>query len=291
MERPNSRVLKRSTHARPEKRGMMRRDVDRVKKRGDRDQEPPKQHNSGEQPWNSMVNLSLVPATQAVPSLQIEDWQAGLTTLGSPSLSIIHDLRNPVATIYASAETLICVESLPHQIKRLATNIHRASERLSELLTDLSGILSGNRPKAEICDIRDIITAASDAALAASENNAVRMMRDLPQEIKVPIQRSRMQRVFFNLITNAIEAMPFGGEIRISASSAEDYVLVNVEDTGPGIPRRIRERLFEPFATADKRDGLGLGLALARQAVLDHGGEIWIEPADGCRFAIRLPLR
>ena len=269
----------------------MRRDIDRVKKRGARDQEPAKQRNRGEQPWNSVANLRVVPATQPVPAVQIEGRQAGLTTIGSPSLSIIHDLRNPVATIRASAETLICVESLPHQIKRLATNIHCASERLNELLTDLSGILSGNRPKAEICDIRDIVTAASDAALAASENNSVRMLHDLPQEIKVPIQRSRMQRVFFNLITNAIEAMRYGGEIRISASAAEDYVFVNVEDTGPGIPRRIRERLFEPFATADKRDGLGLGLAFARQTVLDHGGEIWIEPADGCRFAIRLPLR
>jgi signal transduction histidine kinase len=232
----------------------------------------------------------VVPATQAVAPPQIEDRQAALTTIGSLSLSIIHDLRNPLAAIYASAETLICVESLPHQIKRLATNIHRASGRLNELLADLSGILSGNRPQAEICEICDIITAASHAALAASENNHIRMLHDLPQEIKVPIQRSRMQQVFFNLITNAIEAMPYGGEIRISASAAEDYVLVNIEDTGPGIPRRIRERLFEPFATADKRDGLGLGLALARQTVLDHGGEIWMEPADGCRFAIRLPL-
>jgi signal transduction histidine kinase len=119
-----------------------------------------------------MVSLSVVPATEAVPSLQIEDSQAGLTTIGSPSLSIIHDLRNPVLTIYASAETLICVERLPHPIKRLATNIHRASERLNELLTDLSGILSGNRPKAEICDMRDIIRAASDAALAAAKTMA-----------------------------------------------------------------------------------------------------------------------
>jgi signal transduction histidine kinase len=232
----------------------------------------------------------VIPATQAVRPPQREDWQAALTTMGSLSLSIIHDLRNPVAAIYASAETLICVECLPHQINRLATNIHRASQRLSELLMDLSGILPGNRHKVETCDIRDIIAAASDAALAVRENNGVRMLHDLPQEIKVPIQRSRMQRVFFNLITNAMEAMPHGGEIRITASTAEGHVLVNVEDTGPGIPRRIRERLFEPFVTADKRDGLGLGLALARQTVLDHGGEIWIEPADRCRFAIRLPL-
>jgi signal transduction histidine kinase len=231
------------------------------------------------------------PNSRVLASSQVEDRQEALTTTGNLSLSIVHDLRNPVATIYASAEMLICVESLPSPIKRLATNIHRASERLNELLADLSGSLSGNRPKAEICDIRDVITAASDAALTATENNRVRILHDLPQEIKAPIQRSRIQRTFFNLITNAIEAMPCGGEIRIAASAAEDYVFVSVEDNGPGIPRQIRERLFEPFATANKRDGLGLGLAFARQTVRDHGGEIWIESADGCRFAIRLPLR
>jgi signal transduction histidine kinase len=233
-------------------------------------------------------NIERVKKRSRVP--RIKDRQTAMTTIAGLSLSIIHDLRNPIAAIYAGAEILIRAESLPHQIKRLATNIHRASARVNGLLTDLSAIASGNRPKAEVCDIREIIAAASDAALAASENNGVEILLDLPQDINVPIQRSRMQRVFFNLITNAIEAMPYGGEIRISASAAEGYVLVNVEDTGPGIPRRIRERLFEPFATADKRDGLGLGLALARQTVLDHGGEIWIEPADGCRFAIRLPL-
>jgi signal transduction histidine kinase len=267
----------------------MKRPGSRVLNHGARDQEPAKQRDIGEQPQNSAANCPVDPI-RALPSPQIEDLRASFATVGSPSLSIIHDLRNPVATIQASAETLICVESLPHQIKRLATNIHRASQRLNELLTDLGGVLSGNRPIAGICDIRDIIKAASDAALAASDNNGVRVLHDLPQEMRAPIQRSRMHRVFFNLITNAIEAMPSGGDIRISGRAIEGHILVNVEDTGPGMPRRIRERLFEPFVTAHKRNGLGLGLALARQTVLEHGGEIWLEPANGCRFAIRLPL-
>jgi signal transduction histidine kinase len=66
--------------------------------------------------------------------------------------------------------------------------------------------------------------------------------------------------------------------------------MVAIEDTGPGIPDEIRDRLFEPFVTAGKQNGLGLGLALCRQAVLDHGGDIWTEPAAGARFVIRLPL-
>jgi signal transduction histidine kinase len=66
---------------------------------------------------------------------------------------------------------------------------------------------------------------------------------------------------------------------------------VHVEDTGPGIAPEIRARLFEPFVSAGKRNGLGLGLALSRQTVLDHGGDMWVEstPGRGARFSFRLP--
>jgi signal transduction histidine kinase len=65
---------------------------------------------------------------------------------------------------------------------------------------------------------------------------------DVPREIELPLARSRMKRVFFNLITNALEAMPGGGEIRIGARKARNYVQVEIEDTGPGIPHDIRDR-------------------------------------------------
>jgi signal transduction histidine kinase len=63
-----------------------------------------------------------------------------------------------------------------------------------------------------------------------------------------------------------------------------------MEDTGPGIPHDIRDKVFEPFVTAGKENGLGLGLMFALQSVLDHGGDMWVEHAVGARFVIRLPL-
>ena len=69
-------------------------------------------------------------------------------------------------------------------------------------------------------------------------------------------------------------------------------MLIQFADTGPGISPSIREKLFEPFVSAGKKNGLGLGLALSRQTVLDHGGEIWVESnSPGARFIIRLPLK
>jgi signal transduction histidine kinase len=210
--------------------------------------------------------------------------------VGWLSTSILHDLRNPVGTIYAGAEMLMTHDTTPNQVKRLATNMYRAADRMRELLIDLASATYGNGSTPEFCDIGEIIVAASKAASAATENQRVQVLLDVPGGIELPVARSRMKLMFFNLITNALEAMPGGGEIRIGATRSCDYVLVAIEDTGPGIPREIRDRVFEPFVTAGKENGLGLGLANCRQAVLEHGGDIWIEPAAGARFVIRFPL-
>jgi len=86
--------------------------------------------------------------------------------------------------------------------------------------------------------------------------------------------------------------MPEGGEIRVAARSQDGNVLIEVDDTGPGIAPEIRSALFQPFVTARKKGGLGLGLALSRQTVLDHGGDMWVdtEAGSGARFRFRLPL-
>jgi hypothetical protein len=110
------------------------------------------------------------------------------------------------------------------------------------------------------------------------------VLLEIPERIELPLMPSLMQRVFFNLIANAVEAMPTGGKLRISARKTVNHVLVEVEHTGPGIPGAIRDRLFEPFITAGKQDGLGLGLAFSRQTLLNHGGDIWTEPAIGARL-------
>jgi len=212
------------------------------------------------------------------------------TNDGWLSISILHDLRNPMATIYAAAEMLVDLDPEATEVRRLATNMYCAAGRMRNLLARFSRVASGSRSTAEISDIRDVILAASQAASVGIANQGVEIVLDMPRRIELPLMCSRVECVFFNLITNALEAMPSGGQIHILAKRAGDYVLVEIEDTGPGIPPGIRERLFEPFVTAGKSDGLGLGLALARQTVLDHGGDIWTEPAAGARFVISLPL-
>ena len=134
------------------------------------------------------------------------------------------------------------------------------------------------------------MSAACDNIADTANDQGVDIFVGLPTRMEVVLWRARMERVFINLITNALEAMPRGGTIRISASKAGGFALIAVEDSGPGIPPEIYCRLFAPFVTSGKKDGLGLGLALSRRTVRDHGGDMWIEPASGARFVIRLPL-
>src|SRR5437588_147969 len=89
------------------------------------------------------------------------------------STSIVHDLRNPLGTIYAAAEMLMDLDPGPTQLKRLATNIYRAAARMRELLADLNSVARGNRSPAEMCDIGDLIVRASEAASAGTESYSV----------------------------------------------------------------------------------------------------------------------
>jgi signal transduction histidine kinase len=214
-----------------------------------------------------------------------------ISTIGRLSGSIVHDLRNPLAAIYGGAEMLVDADLPPSHVKRLAGNIYRASRRIQELLQDLLNVSRGKSGAVEVCRLREVASAACDslAAMAGAQNVAIEL--SIPPEIEVPMERSRMERAFVNLIANSLEAMPEGGVVRISAELRDGAAVVRVEDNGPGIPPEIRSQLFQPFVSAGKRNGLGLGLALSRQTVLEHGGDMWVEPVagPGARFSFRLP--
>ncbi|MBS1854759.1 MAG: HAMP domain-containing protein [Acidobacteria bacterium] len=217
--------------------------------------------------------------------------QERISTIGRLSASIVHDLRNPLAAIYGGAEMLVDTEMPPAHVKRLAGNIYRSSRRIQGMLQDLLDVSRGKQGAPETCRLREVAMAAADSLAAAAEAQGVKVTLDIAPRIELPLDRGRMERAFVNLIGNALEAMPSGGEVRVRAEMEEGAVVVHVEDDGPGIAPEIRARIFQPFVTARKKSGLGLGLALSRQTVLEHGGDMWVEsePGRGARFGFRLP--
>lgn len=211
-----------------------------------------------------------------------------IQTIGRLATSLVHDLRNPLAAIYGGAELLIDGQLLPAHERRIALSIHRASQRMQEMLRDLLNISRGRTHQREVCSLREIL----DAAAAAAPENAglVVVTISIEEDTLVVADRTRVERVFSNLLSNAIEAMPDGGAVRLSTKRSDQWTDVLVEDDGGGIVPEILDRLFQPFATG-KRAGLGLGLTLSRQTMLELDGDLFLVrsgPRGAC-FCVRFP--
>lgn len=218
--------------------------------------------------------------------------QERISTIGRMASSIVHDLRNPLAAIYGGAEMMVDTDLTPQQAKRVAANIYRSSRRIQEMLDDLLQVTRGRSGPRALCRLDDLLRQCIESFQPAAAAQNVRIRVDIPAGLEVSVERRRMERVFQNLLDNAIEVLPVGGEIAIEARTKDGKVEIEVSDTGPGIAPDIRGQLFQPFVSHGKKNGLGLGLALSRQTVLEHGGEMWATDREGggASFTIQLPL-
>jgi signal transduction histidine kinase len=186
---------------------------------------------------------------------------------------------------------LVDSELPPTQAKRIAGSIYRASRRIQELLQDLVNISRGKTVASESCRLSEILGAARDTVAAMAEMQNVRLMLDVPEDVELHVERARVERMFINLMNNALEAMPEGGELSVRAMCEKNTAVVTVDDTGSGLSNEVKAKLFQPFVSEGKKNGLGLGLALSRQTALENGGDLWAEDKEspGARFCVRLP--
>jgi signal transduction histidine kinase len=207
--------------------------------------------------------------------------QERISTIGRLSTSIVHDLRNPLAAIYAGAEMMMDSDLPQETTRRLARNIYRASRGIQDMLQQLLDVARGGSGGSELCSLREVISAAWNTVAPSAEERGIALDCEVAEDLVCPMERARMERVFANLFENAIKAMRSGGAISVRAEAGSEDVMVRLEDTGPGISASLRGRLFQPFVSAGKKNGLGLGLALSRQTLLDHGGDLWADDGAG----------
>jgi signal transduction histidine kinase len=214
-----------------------------------------------------------------------------IAAVGRLAASIAHDLRNPLAAIMGGSEMIADFDLPPDQMKQTAGHIHKAAERMEQLLAEVGKVARQEPGRRELCPVSELVRAAVESQQEKSRQKNVAIRQSLEEELTVRCEKSRVERVIINLIANALEVLPDGGEISIAASRSGDALRIDVSDDGPGVPAEIRARLFQPFVTAGKKNGLGLGLALARQTMLEHGGDLELLASEkGAHFRLRLPL-
>jgi signal transduction histidine kinase len=228
-----------------------------------------------------------------------------LATLGEMAASLAHEVKNPLAGIAGAVQVM--ADELPEADPRkeimheILTQVHR----LDRTVQDLLAFARPGKPDVEPCDIHQVLDRVLILLAENPEAKQVRVVRAYqPGLPRVHGDGKQLRQVFLNLILNAVQAMPGGGQVTLQTGvhdgSGEDredpsphgpMVEVTVTDTGPGIPPNILKDLFTPFVTT-KRRGTGLGLSVSRRIVEDHEGWIMAEspPGQGATFRVFLPL-
>lgn len=214
--------------------------------------------------------------------------------------TVSHELRTPLAAIKGYATTLLAEDVQWDQISQreflsiISTETDRLSDLVSDLL-DMSRIEGGNLTVSRVeCDLEELVYRAADRCYPLpGDRLQVLLPADLPTFSADP---QRIEVVLRNLIENAAKYSGDRSPIRLSASMQGGYLVVRVEDEGPGIPSEYTDRIFESFYRVENgliraTQGAGIGLAICHGFVLAHGGEIWLEPRSrGTCIAFSLPL-
>jgi two-component system sensor histidine kinase HydH len=230
---------------------------------------------------------------QSISTLQEDAMgRESVVVLARLSASLIHDLRNPLTAISAGTELLMDMDlPCPHS-RRLASNIYYAARRIEQLFEDLVYVSRGYREPLQDCKLVDVLQSAFEHVANAAAAQGVFVEIAAPDWMQLSMQRKCMERVFVNIMNNALESMPAGGQLRIIAKNDRSDLIIKIDDTGSRVPDQLHSKLFKPFVSGGKENGIGLGLILSRQIVIDHGGDLWLEEkaGPGTLFYVRLPL-
>ncbi|HEX9680550.1 MAG TPA: GAF domain-containing protein [Anaerolineales bacterium] len=225
--------------------------------------------------------------------LELDELRADLTSM------LFHDLRSPLGNIISSLEMMQAStpsqEEGGHSMMAIALRSSRRLSRLVDSLLDLGQLEAGKAVLHKtVASIRTLIAEALEEIHPVAESKGHALQFQLPPELpQVDMDVDMIRRVLINLLENAIRYTRSGGRITASASQDEGQVVVSVADSGPGIPAREQQHIFEKFTRIQQEGrskGLGLGLAFCRLAVEAHGGRIWVESEEGQGSTFRFSL-
>ena len=218
-------------------------------------------------------------------------YQGKMSLVGQMAGSIIHDFRSPMTVIRLTAEMLAQNPS-EKTVALGCTRIIRHVDRLNRMSHDLLDFSRGAcQLERSHVDPSIWLQETCNLLQPILQPNHVALVCDIQTTDRIHIDAERMTRVIYNLANNSIEAMPHGGTLTLRLQKTSEHLLIVVTDNGPGIPEAIRDNLFDAFVTHGKKNGTGLGTAIAKKIVGDHGGTITFTTVTGAgtTFCIQLP--
>lgn len=217
-----------------------------------------------------------------------------LASLGRVSAGIAHEIRNPLANISALAQLLTDQKDIDPKLQKRLQFILENSNIANNIIKELLNLASHQNVNFRKSDIGRILNNLCENVKTRCEQNNIILKKNISKDLpEIKVNEEKLQTAFLNFISNSIEAMPDGGNLKVSAfkDDSAEQVIILFEDTGEGIEKENLDKILEPFFTT-KSHGTGLGMSLAYNVIKTHCGKLNIESEvnRGTRIIVRLPI-
>lgn len=233
-------------------------------------------------------------STQADQIIEIEEQLRRadrLSTLGELSAGLAHEIRNPLGSIRGTAEILKDGVAPDDPRFEFAEILVKEVDRLNRVLEDFLRFARQAPMERGRFDFNAIVGEVLDLTRRQAERSHVKVIVRQVELPQLDGDGGQIRQALLNLVLNALQAMPTGGQLTVSTSRTGDQAEVVIADTGPGIPAGEEVRIFKTFVTT-RPDGTGLGLPISQRIIASHGGQITVAslPGAGATFTVALPL-
>ena len=215
-----------------------------------------------------------------------------MATLGELAMGVAHEIGNPLAGMKAVAQSLQYEDDLPADAREALRRLEAEIDRLGDFLRGFHGFAAPQRAHPVPCRLRDIVEDILFWIRKEAVSHDVALGLSIDEHLSVRADPNQIKQVLLNLVVNAIHAMPQGGTLRIAATHDSDLgVRIEVADTGGGIAAEVLPKIFDPFFTT-RETGSGLGLAVVKKIVDEHGARIEVQSqvGHGSCFTLNWPV-
>jgi two-component system sensor histidine kinase HydH len=223
---------------------------------------------------------------------------AKLAVAGEMAAAMSHEVRTPLGILRSSAQILMREPNLSQEGVEVCGFIMSETDRLNKLVNTLIDSARPRLPVYSETDLTKLVEQAVSMMRMQADKKSISIVYDKPNALYAACDAEQITQVLFNLLLNAIQVLPEGGQITLTIKPQGDYVVLAVTDNGPGISAEMQSQIFEPFFT-QREGGIGLGLAVVRQIVDAHQGKITVhnvanirqsQGMHGAEFRVQLPL-
>ena len=245
-------------------------------------------------------DISFIDAFSAHASIAIENARMAqemvqnerLSAVGRMASVIIHDIKNPMGTLRVYAQVMKKKSGNEEANKLADEMIHQVDRFVNmtqEILDFTRGVSASNFKELEFSNVMNEVLNFVEKDL---EKNKITLVKNAQFKGIVRLDQDKIVRVFYNIASNARDAMSEGGSLTVATVKHNGYVRIDFTDTGTGMPEEVKNRIFEPFMSYGKKHGTGLGMSIVKKVIDDHSGKIEIDSVmgKGTTISIYLPI-